>query len=144
MVASDFKKGDEVFGLAYGGAYAEYIAVSVKMIVHKPKELSFEQCAGIPEVWFTAIQALYLVGSMEKGMNVLFHAGASSIPLSPPSIPPVPDNAYLEYYTRYDSESCSLLLYPSQFHYPLILSHLCSVTATDTDFRCLPMSNPTR
>jgi hypothetical protein len=46
----DFKVGDEVFGLAYGGAYAEYIAVSSHMLVHKPKELSWEQCAGIPEV----------------------------------------------------------------------------------------------
>lgn len=45
-----FKVGDEVFGLAYGGAYAEYIAVSTHMLVHKPKELSWEQCAGIPEV----------------------------------------------------------------------------------------------
>jgi NADPH:quinone reductase-like Zn-dependent oxidoreductase len=47
---SDFKKGDAVFGLAYGGAYAEYIAVSTHMLVHKPEELSWEECAGIPEV----------------------------------------------------------------------------------------------
>lgn len=46
----NFKEGDEVFGLAYGGAYAEYIAVSTHMLVRKPKELSWEQCAGIPEV----------------------------------------------------------------------------------------------
>lgn len=45
-----FKKGDAVFGLAYGGAYAEYIAVSTHMLVHKPDELSWEECAGIPEV----------------------------------------------------------------------------------------------
>ena len=45
-----FKKGDEVFGLAYGGAYAEYIAVSTHMLLHKPKELSWEEAAGIPEV----------------------------------------------------------------------------------------------
>ncbi len=45
-----FKEGDEVFGLAYGGAYAEFIAVSTHMLVKKPKELSWEQCAGIPEV----------------------------------------------------------------------------------------------
>jgi NADPH:quinone reductase-like Zn-dependent oxidoreductase len=47
-----FKKGDAVFGLAYGGAYAEYIAVSTHMLVHKPEELSWEECAGIPEVCF--------------------------------------------------------------------------------------------
>jgi NADPH:quinone reductase-like Zn-dependent oxidoreductase len=45
-----FKVGDEVFGLAYGGAYAEYIAVSTHMLIHKPKELSWVQAAGIPEV----------------------------------------------------------------------------------------------
>ena len=32
------------------GAYAEYIAVSTHMLIHKPKELSWEQAAGIPEV----------------------------------------------------------------------------------------------
>ena len=46
----DFKVGDEVFGLAYGGAYAEYIAVSTHMLIHKPKEVSWEQAAGFPEV----------------------------------------------------------------------------------------------
>ena len=45
-----FTVGDEVFGLAYGGAYAEYIAVSTHMLIHKPKELSWEQAAAIPEV----------------------------------------------------------------------------------------------
>ena len=84
MVAGDFKEGDEVFGLAYGGAYAEYIAVSVKMIVHKPKELSWETAAGIPEVWFTAIQACFLVGNISAGQTVLFHAGASGSLLPKP------------------------------------------------------------
>jgi NADPH:quinone reductase-like Zn-dependent oxidoreductase len=46
-----FKEGDEVFGLAYGGAYAEYIAVSTHMLVRKPHDLTWEQCAGIPEVY---------------------------------------------------------------------------------------------
>lgn len=32
------------------GGYAEYICVSTHMLIHKPKELSFEECAGIPEV----------------------------------------------------------------------------------------------
>jgi NADPH:quinone reductase-like Zn-dependent oxidoreductase len=68
-----FKKGDAVFGLAYGkcrgfdstprcklnpistgGAYAEYIAVSTHMLIHKPDELSWEECAGIPEVGTTS------------------------------------------------------------------------------------------
>ena len=45
-----YAKGDEVFGLTYGGAYAEYVVVSEKMLVRKPKELSWEECAAVPEV----------------------------------------------------------------------------------------------
>jgi len=77
-----FKVGDEVFGLAYGGAYAEYIAVSSHMLIHKPKELSWEEAAGIPETWITATQALYLIGQFSKGKSVLWHAGASSVSIA--------------------------------------------------------------
>lgn len=77
-----YKVGDEVFGLAYGGAYAEYIAVSTHMLVHKPKELSWEVSAGIPETWITATQALYLIGEFKKGKSVLWHAGASSVSIA--------------------------------------------------------------
>lgn len=41
-----WKEGDEVFGLALGGAYAEYIAVQPRLLVKKPKELSWAQAAG--------------------------------------------------------------------------------------------------
>ncbi|KAK1771082.1 zinc-binding dehydrogenase [Phialemonium atrogriseum] len=77
-----FKRGDEVFGLAYGGAYAEYIAVSSKMLLHKPAHLSFEQAAGIPETWITATQALHFVGQVAKGEAVLWHAGASGVSIA--------------------------------------------------------------
>ncbi|KAK5048238.1 hypothetical protein LTR84_005908 [Exophiala bonariae] len=77
-----FNIGDEVFGLAYGGAYAEYIAVSTHMLIHKPKELSWEEAAGIPETWITATQALYLIGDYKPGRSVLWHAGASSVSIS--------------------------------------------------------------
>ncbi|KAI9810388.1 MAG: hypothetical protein M1827_006274 [Pycnora praestabilis] len=77
-----FKVGDEVFGLAYGGAYAEYIAVSTHMLIHKPKELSWEQAAGIPETWITATQAMYLVGEFAPGKSILWHAGASSVSIA--------------------------------------------------------------
>ncbi|KAF1357078.1 hypothetical protein BDV97DRAFT_394934 [Delphinella strobiligena] len=77
-----FKKGDAVFGLAYGGAYAEYISVSTHMLIHKPDELSWEECAGIPEVWITALQAMYLVGEFKPGKSILWHAGASAVSIA--------------------------------------------------------------
>lgn len=80
----DFSQGDEVFGLAYGGAYAEYIAVSTKMLLPKPAALSWEVAAGIPETWITATQALFFVSGIEslKGKNVLWHAGASGVSIA--------------------------------------------------------------
>ncbi|KAJ4422532.1 hypothetical protein N0V82_002866 [Gnomoniopsis sp. IMI 355080] len=78
------REGDEVFGLAYGGAYAEYIAVSTKMLLRKPAELTWEVAAGIPETWITATQALHFVGGFESlaGKNVLWHAGASGVSIA--------------------------------------------------------------
>ena len=40
------------------GAYAEYIVVSTKMLLHKPKKLSWEEAAGIPEVNFYSWMSL--------------------------------------------------------------------------------------
>jgi NADPH:quinone reductase-like Zn-dependent oxidoreductase len=48
-----WKKDDEVYGLAYGGAYAEYIVVHATHIMRKPAGLSFVEAASIPEVWIT-------------------------------------------------------------------------------------------
>lgn len=80
--SSDFKQGDAVFGLAYGGAYAEYISVSTKMLLHKPDFLSWEEAAGVPETWITATQALFLVGEFSRGKTVLWHAGASGVSIA--------------------------------------------------------------
>lgn len=77
-----FKEGDAVFGLAYGGAYAEYIVVSTHMLMHKPDHLSWEEAAGVPETWITATQALHLIGEFSAGKSVLWHAGASSVSIA--------------------------------------------------------------
>jgi len=77
-----FREGDAVFGLAYGGAYAEYIAVDARMLLHKPDSMSWEIAAGIPETFMTATQALHLVGGFAAGKSVLWHAGASGVSIA--------------------------------------------------------------
>lgn len=52
------------------------------MLVHKPDELSWEQCAGIPETWITALQAMYLIGQFSEGKSILWHAGASNVSIA--------------------------------------------------------------
>ncbi|KAI5463893.1 hypothetical protein BGZ63DRAFT_382505 [Mariannaea sp. PMI_226] len=77
-----FNVGDEVFGLAYGGAYAEYLAVSSKMLIHKPHVMSWEQAAAIPETWITATQVLHKVFGFTRGKSILWHAGASGVSIA--------------------------------------------------------------
>ncbi|KAL1860488.1 hypothetical protein VTK73DRAFT_7301 [Phialemonium thermophilum] len=74
--------GDAVFGLVYGGAYAEYVVASVGMLLRKPDHLSFEEAAGVPETWITATQALHFVGRFNGGESVLWHAGASGVSIA--------------------------------------------------------------
>jgi len=75
----NFKKGDEVFGLLAGGGYAEYAVIHHQLAMLKPPELSFEEAAAIPEAFLTAFQALFWIGKLQKGENVLIHAGGSGV-----------------------------------------------------------------
>ncbi|GAA6049063.1 putative quinone oxidoreductase (putative) [Rhodotorula toruloides] len=80
--SSDFKKDEPVFGLATGGAYAEYISVPAGMCTRKPDHVSWEQAAAVPENWLTAWQALFVISEMKEGSKVLIHAGASGVGLA--------------------------------------------------------------
>ncbi|KAE9397970.1 quinone oxidoreductase putative [Gymnopus androsaceus JB14] len=79
---SKWKEGDEVFGLAIGGAYAEYIAVNEAYLFSKPSHLSWVDAASIPETFITAYQALIKIGQIKHGDNVLIHAAASGVGLA--------------------------------------------------------------
>ncbi|PSR71676.1 hypothetical protein PHLCEN_2v12450 [Hermanssonia centrifuga] len=74
-----WKEGDEVIGLASGGAYAEYILVRQTNLMRKPPHLSWIEAASIPENFLTAYQALVPIAQVKKGDDVLIHAGASGV-----------------------------------------------------------------
>ncbi len=76
---SGWREGDQVCGLLPGGGYAEYVTIPAKMAMPIPEALSFEEAAAIPEVFLTAYQALYWLGDLKSGQNVLVHAGASGV-----------------------------------------------------------------
>ncbi|KAI1920783.1 hypothetical protein LOZ65_003919 [Ophidiomyces ophidiicola] len=75
---------DEVFGLLYGGGYAEYVVVDKRMLIKKPQDWSWGYAAGLCEVWFTALQALHVVGGYDpyRTRSILWHAGASSVSIA--------------------------------------------------------------
>lgn len=74
---SDFKVGDEVFG-ARSGAYAEYVAVK-KIIIPKPKNISFEEAASVPIAALTALQGLRDFGKIQAGQKVLINGASGGV-----------------------------------------------------------------
>ncbi|NBC66419.1 MAG: zinc-binding dehydrogenase [Bacteroidetes bacterium] len=76
---TEFDEGDCVFGLLSGGGYAEYCTIHEDMAMPVPDELSFEEAAGIPEVFLTAFQAIDWLGEFSKEETILIHAGASGV-----------------------------------------------------------------
>lgn len=81
---TEFKVGDEVFGLAGGvlglqGTLAEYTAVDADLLAKKPKNLTMKEAAGIPLVLLTAWEGLIDRAKVKKGDKVLVHAGAGGV-----------------------------------------------------------------
>ncbi|KAK0201543.1 quinone oxidoreductase putative [Desarmillaria ectypa] len=78
-VSGNWKEGDEVFGIAAGGAYAEYIVVNETHLIPKPTRLSWAEAASIPEAFLTAFQGISAYGELKPGESVLIHAAASGV-----------------------------------------------------------------
>lgn len=74
-----WREGDRVCGLLPGGGYAEYAVLPQALAMRLPDAMPFVQAAAIPEVFLTAYQALYWLGSFAAGNSVLIHAGGSGV-----------------------------------------------------------------
>src|SRR6266851_5700799 len=75
---TEFKPGDEVFGVR-AGALAEYICVrSSGAIVSKPANVTFEQAASIPTA-LVALQGLRDTGQVKAGQKVLINGASGGV-----------------------------------------------------------------
>ena len=72
---TNFKKGDEVFGVVKNmmkeGALAEYVAVPSSLIWKKPSLISFAQAAAIPIVGFGAATVFKKMGNITAQTKIL-------------------------------------------------------------------------
>ncbi|MBN7824427.1 NAD(P)H-quinone oxidoreductase [Bowmanella dokdonensis] len=76
---SQWREGDRVCGLVAGGGYAEYVAVDALHLMSVPQGMPLRDAAGLPEIFLTAYQALFLLGRLQAEQSLLFHAGASGV-----------------------------------------------------------------
>ncbi len=77
-----FQKGDQVVvypGIRRLGAFAEYVAAGERNTFLKPRNITFEQAAGIPIAGITALQALRDLGHIGPGKNVLIHGASGGV-----------------------------------------------------------------
>jgi tumor protein p53-inducible protein 3 len=72
--------GQRVMALLPGGGYSQYVKVLKSHTMPLFSEsMTWEEAAGIPEVWCTAYQLLHLVAKIKEGDTALIHAAASGV-----------------------------------------------------------------
>ncbi len=79
-----YKVGDEIIGSlewSQQGACAEYISTKENFIVHKPKNLSFEESAVVSLSSLTAWQGLFSHLDLKSGQRIFITAGTGGVGL---------------------------------------------------------------
>lgn len=84
VAVSEFAAGDEVIGYVREdflsrGTFAEYVAAPVRALARKPRNLTWEEAAGLPLTGLTAYQVLNRVLRVGRGETVLVHAAAGGV-----------------------------------------------------------------
>ncbi|MEV5352741.1 NADP-dependent oxidoreductase [Streptomyces sp. NPDC086081] len=84
VAVSEFGAGDEVIGYVREdflsrGTFAEYVAAPLRTLARKPRNLTWEEAAGLPLVGLTAYQVLRKVLEVKRGETVLVHAAAGGV-----------------------------------------------------------------
>ncbi|MFO0750559.1 MAG: NAD(P)-dependent alcohol dehydrogenase [Myxococcota bacterium] len=73
-----FRQGDEVFGQAAHGAFAEYVVLAAERLAPKPHNLSFEEAALVP--WgATALRGLRDAGRLKPGQRLLVNGASGAV-----------------------------------------------------------------
>jgi NADPH:quinone reductase-like Zn-dependent oxidoreductase len=81
---AEFGVGDEVIGYVREdflsrGTFAEYVSAPLRTLARKPRNLTWEEAAGLPLVGLTAYQVLVKVLQVHRGDTVLVHAAAGGV-----------------------------------------------------------------
>jgi len=79
---NDLNPGDEVYGDISGcgfGGFAEYVCVRSEVLARKPKNMSFEDAAAIPQAGVLALQGLRNYKQLKKNDKVLINGAGGGV-----------------------------------------------------------------
>ncbi|MFF3939445.1 NADP-dependent oxidoreductase [Streptomyces phaeofaciens] len=81
---TEYAVGDEVIGYVREdflsrGTFAEYVGAPVRTLARKPRNLTWEEAAGLPLTGLTAYQVLVGALRVQRGETVLVHAAAGGV-----------------------------------------------------------------
>lgn len=76
---TDFKPGDQVFGVTFFNGYSTEICVPQYQLFHLPHNMSLEEAAGFPAVFLTAYHALKQTIVIYPGSKTLVHSAAGGV-----------------------------------------------------------------
>ncbi|TCO28785.1 NADPH:quinone reductase-like Zn-dependent oxidoreductase [Pedobacter psychrotolerans] len=77
-----FQKGDAVYGVPNfpgDGSYAEYVVAKASQFALKPKNICFNDAAGIPLAALTAWTAMFEFGKLKMGQRILIQGASGSV-----------------------------------------------------------------
>jgi putative PIG3 family NAD(P)H quinone oxidoreductase len=77
--AERFAEGDRVMAVVGGGAQAELAVLHEREAMPVPEGLDWAQAGGLPEVFFTAHDALFSQAQLRPGERLLVHGGAGGV-----------------------------------------------------------------
>jgi NADPH:quinone reductase len=74
-----FSEGDRVMGIVGGGAQAELALVHERVLMSVPDGLDWAEAGGLPEVFTTAHDAVFVQAGLRPGERLLVHGGAGGV-----------------------------------------------------------------
>ncbi|HEU4629515.1 MAG TPA: NAD(P)H-quinone oxidoreductase [Gemmatimonadaceae bacterium] len=74
-----WREGDRVFGIAAGGAQAEYLSIRSGLLAPIPEGMSWTDAAAVPEAFMTAFDALVTQAELRPEERLLVHAVGSGV-----------------------------------------------------------------
>src|ERR671922_854974 len=74
-----FEPGDRVMAIVGGGGQAELVVVNERVAMPVPDELDWIAAGGVPEVFFTAHDALFTQAGLTVGERLLVHGAAGGV-----------------------------------------------------------------